>query len=289
MPTEYFTDREKGPVPRTNLEIDNASWGGLVALIKGCIDNGGFGLHFPTHCPDGQGPIGTDSENFGLAVRGDIPELDWPFHADKIPPTLAVLDLLEFCHRHVAKPIPHSHHGFFGHDHLDFDREEGQRDFRERANRILARNQIAYELREGGMVARLAPPALEETLSKAVFNTGDDKLDELLEAARTKFLDPDPAVRREALEKLWDAWERLKTIEPGKDKKASTEALLDKAADEPNFRELLENEARTLTNVGNTFHIRHSETSQVELKTEDHIDYLFQRLFALIWLLLHTR
>jgi len=36
-------------------------------------------------------------------------------------------------------------------------------------------------------------------------------------------------VRRESLEKLWDAWERLKTVEPGGDKKAQAKALLDKS------------------------------------------------------------
>jgi len=43
-----------------------------------------------------------------------------------------------------------------------------------------------------------------------------------------------------------------------------------------------------LTTVGNTFHIRHSEVSQVELAGDNHVDYLFHRLFALIWLLLRA-
>ena len=38
-----------------------------------------------------------------------------------------------------------------------------------------------------------------------------------------------PKVSKEALEKLWDAWERLKTLEAG-DKKSSIKTLLDKAA-----------------------------------------------------------
>jgi hypothetical protein len=75
--------------------------------------------------------------------------------------------------------------------------------------------------------------------------------------SRQKFLNRSLNVRRESLEKLWDAWERLKTVEPGKDKKASAKALLDKAAVEPNFRNKLEQEARELTDIGNTFMIRH--------------------------------
>ena len=35
----------------------------------------------------------------------------------------------------------------------------------------------------------------------------------MLEAARKKLLDPDLSVRNEALETLWDAWERIKALE----------------------------------------------------------------------------
>ena len=45
-----------------------------------------------------------------------------------------------------------------------------------------------------------------------------------------QFLHPDEAIRREALEVLWDAWERLKTLGSGRDKKAQTASILDGAA-----------------------------------------------------------
>lgn len=289
MPESYFSDREGGPPARVRLEIDVNAWGGFVALVDGLVANGAFGVDFPEACPDGRGPTGTDSHALGLAIRADIPQIEWPLRAEIVPPTLAALDLLEFCHTHVAEPTPVGYHSFFGHNHLSFDRDAGRRQFQERVNRVLARNQIAYELRDDGMVVRLAAPVLGEALSIQAFRTGDRGLDELLEAARDKFLNPAAKVRREALEKLWAAWERLKTLEPGKDKKASAQALLDKAADEETFRQLLDDEANALTKVGNTFHIRHSEISQIELRTEDHVDYLFHRMFALIWLLLRAR
>jgi hypothetical protein len=75
----------------------------------------------------------------GLAVRAEIPELEWPLVPEPMPPTLAILDLLEFCYRHVAEPIQAGYHSFFGHFHLDFERASGQSEFRTRVNRILAR------------------------------------------------------------------------------------------------------------------------------------------------------
>lgn len=289
MPSTYFSDREQGPPAQVRLEVDASAWGGIVALIDGLIANGGFGIDFPDECPDGRGPTGTNEHTLGLAIRGEIPELDWPIRADSVPATMAVMDLLEFCYEHVAEATPGSYHSYFGHHHLSFDREMGQLQFRDRVYRILSRNKLAYELNEDGTVSRLAAPALHETLTSQIFDSGDDKLDQLLESARAKFLHPDSAVRREALEKLWDAWERVKTLEPGANKKASTKALLDKAAAEPGYRDLIENEARSLTDVGNKFHIRHSETGQVEIQSEDQVDYLFHRLFALIWFVLRAR
>src|SRR5206468_9143854 len=109
------------------------------------------------------------------------------------------------------------------------------------------------------------------------------------EDSRRKFLDPDPAVRRESLEKLWDAWERIKTIEPAADKKQATKKILDHAAPEIRFRDLLETDARELTRIGNDFRIRHSETTKAEIYEMEQVDYLFQRMFAMVMLLLNRR
>lgn len=288
MPSTYFSDRENGPTAKVWLEVEAAAWGGLVALIDGFTSNGGFGIDFPDQCPDGGGPTGSNKHTLGLAVHSEIPELEWPIRADSVPMTSTVMDLLEFCHDHVAEAIQGTYHSYFRHHHLDFDREKGQEQFRERVNRILSRNKLAFELNDDGTVSRLAPPILQEALVSQIFDSGDNKLDRLLEVARKKFLDPDSTIRREALEKLWDAWERVKTLD-GANKRDSIKALLDKAAPEPDFRSLLESEARSLTDVGNKFHIRHSETGQIEIQTEDQVDYLFHRLFALIWLVLRAR
>src|SRR6185436_10959217 len=109
-----------------------------------------------------------------------------------------------------------------------------------------------------------------------------------LEAARQKFLNRSIDVRRESLEKLWDAWERLKTLEPGRDKRESAGRLLDRASGEPALRARLEHEARELTEIGNTFMIRHTEVDKVPVVASAHIDYLFQRMFSMIRLLLKT-
>jgi hypothetical protein len=218
----------------------------------------------------------------GLSLQGEVPDVGWPLSADHRPPTLAILDLLQFCHRTVAKAIRLDLHSYYGHHHLEFDHDAGQAAFRADANRILARNGLVYELQADGSIVRLAPEGLREALQDVVFRTGDGVLDTLLETARTKFLHPDVTVRHEALEKLWDAWERVKTLEPGKDKKESAGCLLDRVASEPMLRDVLEREAQELTRIGNTFMIRHTETGKVPVQTSEQVDFFFHRLFALL-------
>lgn len=245
----YFSDKENGPAPRIVEEISRRVWGGIIATIQSRINDASFGSRFPETCQDVKVPCGCDEKSFVAALKAEISDLSWPLSKQELPPTLAVLDLLEFCYKSVGKPEIISYHDFFKHNHLRFKRKEGQASFRDDINLILARNGLAYELNTDGVVERIPS---------------------------------------EALEKLWDAWERLKTIEPG-NKKESVNTLLTKCATEPQFREVLENEAKELTWIGNNLGIRHSETTQESLERGEHVDYLFHRLFALINMIILTR
>ncbi len=198
--------------------------------------------------------------------------------------------MIEFCWRSLGKPIKLDYHQYFSHHHLEFDVEAGREEFGESINRIFRRNGLAYQLTDEEHIERLSPPILHEELTSAHFYTGDSELDRILETARYKFRNPDPATRREALKALWDAWERLKTTGDGQDKKTQVKGLLDATAgsSSPQFRDVLEREATELTKVGNKLLIRHSETNQERLAKDVHVDYLFHRLFILITVILRT-
>jgi seryl-tRNA synthetase len=114
-------------------------------------------------------------------------------------------------------------------------------------------------------------------------------LDEILSDARKKYFSTDPSSHKEAVERLWDAWERLKTLEVPNNKRKSISKLLDMAATENEFRKLLEEEATELTTIGNKFHIRHAEIGQIEIERAEHFDYLFHRLLSMILLLIKIR
>lgn len=201
------------------------------------------------------------------------------------PDTLVILDFIEFCYCKISQPIKGYHHEYYDHHHLSFDKKKGQQKFLEEINTLFARNGIAYELSPEGKIQRLASPVLREALSDACFASGNCTLDGYLEDARKKFLNPDIKVRKEALERLWDGWECLKTFYE-RDKKKSTAKLLSNAAPEKTFCALLDKESKELTDIGNNFCIRHSEIDQTPIALSAHVDYLFHRLFSLILLLL---
>ncbi|MDO8250503.1 MAG: hypothetical protein Q7T78_12420 [Rhodoferax sp.] len=270
--------------------------------MQALINSGAFGLRFPERCPDGQATCGCDSDAFAASVTAEMPGLAWPLEttcveeggllSQRLPfaaDTLLILDFIEFVYAAVAKPILGKYHDFFSHHHLTFDQEAGREEFRATVNRIFARNGVAFEVLSAGRIVRVLPPVLGEDLKRTLFRSGDRTLDNMLEECRTKFSDRNPLVRREALERLWDAWERLKSLADPGDKKKSVKIIFDAVTSEPSLRARLEAEATELNSIGNSHLIRHSEVNQVPVIDVDHVDYLFHRLFAMIQLMLRKK
>jgi len=297
---DYFSDREIGPRARIEQTISPTVWAGLVGLVKSLIHSGAFGHRFPKSCPDSPGAVicGVDDAALAQAIQAELPGLDWPLETTRYPEddfmagqqpwaphSLQILDLLEFVHRSIGKPIHGKYHDYFSHHHLTFDVSTGQTEFRDDINRIFSRNGLAYEFISTGQIQRTLSPVLDDSLRRTFFNTGDRTLDLMLEDSRVKFTSRDPIIRREALERLWDAWERLKTMADA-NKKKSMPVILGRAASEQTFRDRLNTEAKELTDIGNEHLIRHSETTQKPVTDSDQVDYLFHRLFAMIQLLI---
>jgi hypothetical protein len=288
MMEPYISDRELGPRPRTEEVISERVRRALRDLINARIEDGSFGREFPRSCDDGRGPIGTDASAFRSVARGEIPDLPEELYSMDSWDTYVILDFLQFCARHVARPIQGDFHSYFGHYHLSFDREAGLADFVSSVNRQFARNGIAFELTDEGYARRLGPAGLREQLQEAVFHTGEVETDRLLETSRRHILSPLDADCRDALEKLWDAFERIKTLETGANKHEQAKRLLDLTADAPYFRDVLDKEAKELTTIGNSLRIRHSETTQERVQTLEQVDYLFHRMFSFLRLVLRA-
>lgn len=140
-------------------------------------------------------------------------------------------------------------------------------------------------MNDEGCMHRILGDPVGESILRAVFQTGDDTLNQLLSEAREKFKNPKPRIRQEALERAWDAWERLKTVK-SPDKTQGIQSLIAECTQEKPLREMLETEAISLTKIGNNFIIRHFETDRTDIRDEALVDFVFQRMFSMLLLLL---
>lgn len=280
---QYYSDQVNGGRVRDVDEIGPSVWAGILALINSKINDGSFASVYPKYFHQSTSCIeSTDKDQFFLACSGEVPNIKYPLSEFSVPATLDIIDLVQFCWTKIAMPTRRSH-DFYDHDHLVFDIEAGRSVWVCDVNRIFARNGIAYKLGDDGCVTRLLPEIFIESFDYVLFRTDDSILNGMLADACGKFINPNEKIRREGLERLWDAWERIKTINDS-DKKQSVKELLDKCATESELRKNLEDEAATLTKIGNKFLIRHSERNKVPLERSTQVDYLFYRLFSLIHL-----
>jgi hypothetical protein len=276
----YFSDRELGPAPRIIDELPDAAWRGIVAVFNRSLDSNLFAEAFPEQCPDGEGISGTSRSNLIDTLVSHVPDLgNWP-RPDANPGMVPAMDLVEFCWRYSAEPTASNYHSFYRHDHLRFDEATGRSRWLVEINLILSRNGVSLELGEDGQAARIGPPYAALAFEQFLPASGDAVVDRLLATAVKKYRDPDLAVRRESLEQLWDALERIKTV-LNPDKKSGIAVLIAQMGQDPPTNDLYEAEFSALTTLGNNFQIRHHETTKWPVP--DHlVDYLFIRAYSLL-------
>ncbi|MBD8956884.1 MAG: hypothetical protein EGQ83_00160 [Holdemanella biformis] len=86
-----------------------------------------------------------------------------------------------------------------------------------------------------------------------------------------------------ATQKLWDAFERIKTYDKRLHKNKSAENLVFfMSKGNADYKEILDKEFRNFTSIRNDFRIRHHETFENDIIYKEHYDYLFHRCLALL-------
>ncbi len=277
----YFSDTELGPPPLVLDDLPPTAWTGISATFHRFADQHYFAAEFPEQCPDGKGVSGTSMAGVHALLVSHIPKLGgWPREHEQ-PDTVTAMDLVVFGWHHAQEPIVESHHSFFGHDHYTFDQAAGRGRWHAEVNQILSRNGVALRQEADGRVTRIGTTAAVVVTQSPVPPTGDPQLDEKILTALHKYQDPDVGVRREALEALWDAFERVKTVIDPSDKKRSAEALIDLMVVDTASRKAVVDEFAALTSLGNDFQIRHHEVARHPVEPAI-IDLLFVRCLALI-------
>lgn len=297
----YYTERHgmRRPVAKTyDISIEK------YALLLHCCEKyyNNLAWKYPEQCPDGHGCCGIDHEQFRMDLRYEIPTL-YRDNADCIAiPTVhynifssndeedeydqfALLDLIEFFAANVRDVVVGSFHSYFGHHHLTCQNSRNVcAQFRDEINDIFRKTGLLYELNTDLQVERIVEnSSLTPAVESAIAAVKEAGARELLQEAILLHRSPYPADIRDAVEKLWDAYERLKTYYTTMNKAKSAEKIvIDMAAGQAPYVTLFDTEFRALTKIGNDFRIRHHETDKVEITDVRYYDYFFNRCLSLI-------
>lgn len=215
------------------LELLDEGWF-QQALGYDCVDNG------PTY-----GTLGRDVEGkVFLALRKD--KL-WPVQSNiESYSEDDLFDVAEFLYDHVAKPTKSYYHSFndCGLHCSEFDKPQGQLQYRDRVNRILTAYSSGYELSERGEVLTLPEEGFESLLAAPIPSNADpENVKDRVAAAVRKFRRHSATAdeRRDALRDLADVLEFLRP---------QVQTVLD------------EKDEADLFNLANNFGIRHHNSRQ---------------------------
>ncbi len=310
---DFFSDRELEQPQPSFMIISNEVWQGIKAEIIQLINKKCFALDFSEVCPDNGLICGCDQGKLNAVIHANIPRIDsvgqyWPVVHEFDNPfsedadvqnepseeerTYDILDLIEFCCCHIKDFEEIEYHAFYKHSHIkELSTIKNKSAFIEQINDIFRRNRIAFEVNSDGKINRVIPQNFAKVMATPA-NTLDDELNKLIKSAREYFLLPKKDDHQIAIEKLWDAFERLKTIEmlssESLDKKKSANQVVDNlCGNSSKLRDYLLTEAKQLTDIGNDFCIRHHEVDREMIPSAQHLDYLFYRCLAFINLFLH--
>lgn len=158
-----------------------------------------------------------------------------------------------------------------------FEKYNMDNDFASQINALFNLHSVSYRLEEGQFHS-----VLNVGIDKSTVSTISEKgLKELVLEADQYYQNGNLKI---AVEKLWDAFERLKTYyAPALDKKGSANKIIDDmSGSDPNFQTMYQAEFKALTDIGNGFRIRHHETTKIDITDNRQYDYFYKRCLALI-------
>lgn len=249
---------------------------------------------FPEYCPDyGNVVCGLDLASFEKSLKFQIPGLFYGYDGKVVYPSVddydqyALLDYIEYIGGNIKDITEYDYHTFFQHHHLKLENtEQVFVSFQNEVNEVFELTGLLYTLADSKRVERITTADTQIDESKEIVQTiKEPGLKDLINEVVSFYKHPNPAIYRSAVEKLWDALERVKTfyVPAGMDKKKSVETLIKSMANnQQHFFDLFTTEFRTLTEIGNNYRIRHHETDKYDINDDNYYEYFFNRCFALI-------
>ena len=297
----YYTERHgmRKPIQKTyDISID------MYAALFNCCERYYENLvwKFPIFSDDNRLRTGFNREEFEIALKYEIPNLFRGEDGNSTTPKIkhnifsenvkqdeydqyALLDYIEFFAKNCKNYVR-----VYNEDNecwcLSFSSSSNKvfKHFQNDINYLFEKMGLLYSLNDNREIERVPEnEVLTMEMVRQVEKISENGLRELLQDAIALYKTPNPSARKDSVEKLWDAFERLKTYYMNMDKKSSAKTIVsDMANHKETFEKLFNDEFATLTNIGNDFRIRHHETNKIDIIDERYYDYFFNRCLSLI-------
>ena len=297
----YFTERHgmRKPVEQT-YDIDPSKYYILLGCCEKYYDN--VAWLYPEECEDGFGCCGLDKYRLAAEMKYEIPDLYFNEYglvdAPKVVNNIynvgqrvdeynqyALLDFIEFMYNNIHDIIKNEYHQCFNHYHLIKKASRAVMiEFLADINSCFLKTGLLYHLNANGEVERVVPNdvATLDIVNK-VLSIREEGTRDILQEALILHRSHAQNAARDSVEKLWNAFERMKTYYTDLDKKHSSEKIVnDMAGGSDVFYRLFNEEFKWLTNAGNDFKIRHHETNKINITDIRYYDYFFNRCLSLI-------
>jgi hypothetical protein len=219
----------------------------FLAIYRSFLNRDYFQEHFGYFCVDLGDVAGLLGDDIPGVLLVELRKEDiWPIseHLSDYSED-DVFDLIEYLHDHISYPIDGYFHSYSncGMHYSTFNRQQGQVEFRESINRILAIYGDGYILSSDGEILELPDPSLSPLLEADLPSADSDNVSSRVEGAVRRFRRHHSSLedRRHALRDLADVLEFLR----------------------PKLRSVITSKDEgDLFNLANNFGIRHHNEAQ---------------------------
>jgi len=210
----------------------------------------------------------------------------------------AFLDFIEFVARHCKTYKLEKSDDCFDFPNPEFidNDDTAFLSFQKEINDVFQMTNLLYRLNDKKEVERIIEHSpLTPEVETALLSVKEPGLRELLNEAMSYHRSYRESDRKVAVDKIWKAFERLKTYYceklPGKPEdnkqgsaKEVIKAIVKNVPQKSNetFNNEFTKEFKELTRIGNDYLIRHSETYKTDVSDLRHYDYFFNRCLSLI-------
>lgn len=290
----YYTERHglRAPIEKT-YDITVA----MYALIIDCCEKYYKNLThlFPLKCHDNftaRDYLAFNESAFQNRIKFKIPALFRDEESKVSVPAIsseydqfALLDFIEFMAQNIKDISEGWNNCYRNYWYIDcLKTSKVFSEYQNEINEIFKESGLLYTLTGEKIIERVVENSpLTSEIENNIATVKEKGTRELLTEAVILYKQPYPESQRDAVEKIWDAFERLKTYYTTIDKKHSaTKIVNDMAHGQAAYTDLFNAEFKALKDIGNKFRIRHHETDRIDITDTKYYDYFFNRCLSLI-------